>query len=245
MQPEDRKKFENALRDNFELAGAEPPSKTIFIKFWKLFEDWTIEQFVYAINEHERRSGFRVKPADLFAIKKQLSGMPTADEAWAIALQSYDENNTVVWTQQIANAYSASYEILAAGDKVGARMAFRSAYERECELDESLTWIVSLGHDPARRADAVHQAVTEGLLTDEAAQRYLPDNSPAGPIAGLLTGNVVEFPQAEDIKNKLAGLRNIIKKPQDSFESVEISEEEEELAIKRMVDALDRENGCK
>lgn len=55
---------------------------------------------------------------------------PGKDEAWSIALAASDEHETVVLTTEIRQAMIASEPILEAGDKVGARMAFMSAYER-------------------------------------------------------------------------------------------------------------------
>lgn len=100
-------------------------------------------------------------------------GRPGRDEAWSIALQSADERDTVVWTAEIMTAYDAARPILMAGDKVGARMAFISAYDRLVQsAREALRpahWIASFGWDGERRQLALESAVRlERLSVDRA-----------------------------------------------------------------------------
>jgi hypothetical protein len=127
-------------------------------------------------------------------------GRPGKDEAWAIAMSLSDESDSVVTTDEISLALVAARPILDAGDKIGARMAFISAYERivhdaRCEA-KPVKWDLSLGFDPQRRAVAVEKAVKMQRITQERAQLYLADLSIAPvkadglAIAGLLTGNV-------------------------------------------------------
>lgn len=107
--------------------------------------------------------------------RKPSAGHLSADEAWAIAAQAADEESTVVWTQPIAQAWGIAREVMP--DKVGARMAFKSAYERLIsQLPEGaeLRWFPSMGHDPARREDALQRAVEQGRLTSEHAAGLLP-----------------------------------------------------------------------
>ena len=73
---------------------------------------------------------------------------PGKDEAWSIALAASDEHETVVLTAEIRQAMIASGPILEAGDKIGARMAFMSAYERLVSFaraeDQPAKWEVCL-----------------------------------------------------------------------------------------------------
>ena len=127
-------------------------------------------------------------------------GRPGKDEAWSIALSASDEFETVVLTPEIRQAMSASNPILRAGDKVGARMAFMSAYERLVTFARSeaepVKWEVSLGCDPQRRVTAIEGAVRSQLISHETGTRYLADlrlepiTSEGQAIAGLLTGEV-------------------------------------------------------
>ncbi|HFT8649464.1 TPA: hypothetical protein ACGSS8_001120 [Pseudomonas aeruginosa] len=82
-----------------------------------------------------------------------VDGRPEPNEAWALALEASDERATVVLTPEIQEALTIAAPILEARDKVGARMAFISAYERAVSRSRRealpVEWRVSLGHDEA------------------------------------------------------------------------------------------------
>lgn len=59
-----------------------------------------------------------------------LVGRVSANEAWALALASFDEAETVIWSNETVEALEQARPLLLVGDKVGARMAFIAAYER-------------------------------------------------------------------------------------------------------------------
>lgn len=145
-------------------------------------------------------------------------GRPGKDEAWSIALSASDEAETVVMTTEIRQAMTASGPVLSLGDKVGARMAFMSAYERLVTLARSqaepVSWSVSLGFDPNRRITAIESAKRMELITHDQAAGYLADlriepvTQDGLAIAGLLTGNVRK-PSA-NVREKLAEVRSIV-----------------------------------
>lgn len=118
-----------------------------------------------------QRGRFVPTPADLIAqIDGAVAsdGRPGPEEAWAIALRSRDEADTVVWTTEIAQAVAIAKPVLDAGDEVGARMAFRETYnrlvDRAREQRMPAAWTASLGHDPERRDAAITAAVAAGQL---------------------------------------------------------------------------------
>ncbi|UNM17302.1 hypothetical protein K0P33_17105 [Pseudomonas sp. ArH3a] len=127
-------------------------------------------------------------------------GRPGKDEAWAIAMTTNDEFETVVLTDEIQLALAAAKPVLDAGDKIGARMAFISAYERfvsqSREDAKPVNWHVSVGFDANRRIQAVTKAVELKRIPREHGQKYLADLSvvpvteDGRAIAGLLTGAV-------------------------------------------------------
>lgn len=106
------------------------------------------------------------------------------NEAWARALNSTDEQETVVWTPEIARAFGVAKTVLDGGDQVGARMAFLAAYEREVESAKAQgrqpEWQVSLGHDPQRREIVLNDAVSSGQLLAPQVAHLLPP--PAKPV---------------------------------------------------------------
>lgn len=101
-----------------------------------------------------------------------------AAEAWALALSGQDESETIIWNGEVAGAMADARPILALGDKVGARMAFMSSYERRVELTKAEgrqpNWTASLGSDPARRQDVIEQAVEQARIAPEQAKGLLP-----------------------------------------------------------------------
>lgn len=156
-------------------------------------------------------------------------GRPGKDEAWSMALRASDEHETVMLTAEIRQAMAASQPILRAGDKIGARMAFMSAYERlvtNSRADAApIAWELSLGFDPERRAIAVESAVRAQLITHEAGTKYLADlriapvTEDGKAIAGLITGEQRTH-ISDRTRAKLGEIRTIIaagkvsKKPQ-------------------------------
>lgn len=142
-------------------------------------------------------------------------GRPGKDEAWAIAMTTNDEFETVVLTDEIQLALAAAKPVLDAGDKVGARMAFISAYERLVgqarEDNKQVNWHVSVGFDADRRTQAITKAVQMQRISHERGQLYLEDLSIAPvsedgrAVAALITGEVAR--PSPKLREKLAAVK--------------------------------------
>jgi hypothetical protein len=95
-------------------------------------------------------------------------GWLSANEAWAQALPAQDEANTMVWTVETRKAWFIALPILESGDKIGARMAFIEAYNREVAQAKAAGGLPQIEVSRGDRADlydlAVSQAQTSGLL---------------------------------------------------------------------------------
>lgn len=150
-------------------------------------------------------------------------GRPGRDEAWAIAMTTNDEFETVVLTDEIQLALAAAKPVLDAGDKIGARMAFISAYERfvsQARDDiKPVNWHVSVGFDANRRVEAITKAVQLQRIPQERGRLYLADLSvvpvteDGRALAGLITGEVTRpSPKVRDkleaVKNSMLEMRN-------------------------------------
>jgi len=165
-----------------------------------------------------RVEGGRLTTASILKHAQSADGRPGKDEAWSIALTASDESETVVMTAEIQQAMTAAAPILQLGDKVGARMAFMSAYERLIAnaRAEALpaSWSVSLGHDPVRRLTAIESAVRMQLITQQAGTQYLADlriapiTADGQTIAGLITGSTVN--PSPHLREKLAEVRKVV-----------------------------------
>jgi len=121
----------------------------------------------------------------LAAVLQRLpNGFPGAEEAWAQCPR--DEAQTVIWSEQSAHAYGMAAPLLAEGDAVAARMAFRETYRRlvqeAIERGDKACWTVSLGTSVLGRHDALRGAVERGQLTQARAEScglLPPATSPA------------------------------------------------------------------
>lgn len=106
---------------------------------------------------------------------QRADGRPEPDEAWAIALQAGDEQQTVVMTEEISQALAAARPVLSAGDKIGGRRTFIVAYERLLTSSRAagagVRWFVSLGHDQQHRLHAIEEAGRLGQLPQDEVER--------------------------------------------------------------------------
>ncbi len=138
-------------------------------------------------------------------------GRPEPNEAWSLALAASDEFDSVVLTDEIQLALGAARAILDAGDKVGARMSFLSAYQRLVDTarreNRPVKWSLSPGFDQQRRLIAVEEAGRLGRLPAPVVQEYRaqlthePVTQNGAAIAGLLTGRAAM--PTPDVRAKL------------------------------------------
>lgn len=190
--------------------GTYAPNETSTSIFFNALADYPMAAVRAGFTEHARRCRFSPTPADILDLLRENDGRPGEEEAWTIALGARNEADTVVWTQDIAEAWTAARTVMELGDKVGARMAFKEAYSRIIGMArrsrEPVRWVVCEGHDAARRADAVRKAVDRGLPV-EGADRLLA-LPPPGEVPLLLTGQseAGELPAALlELRDRLAG----------------------------------------
>ena len=190
-----------------------------------------------------RRGGGKLTTDSILQRVQAADGRPGKDEAWAIAMTTNDEYETVVLTDEIQLALAAAKPILDAGDKVGARMAFLSAYERLVsqarEDRKAVNWHVSVGFDANRRVEAITKAVQLQRISQEGGQVYLADLRVAPitengrAVAGLITGHVTR-PTA-DVREKLKAVKDSMAEM-----SAATAERRTQLKIKAANDLADR-----
>ncbi|WP_412021520.1 hypothetical protein [Burkholderia cepacia] len=169
MTPNDKRTFADALKLAHKTARQPLPEPDVMDVFWAQLEPYPLDAVLRAISCHVASSEFAPTPAALLKhLPKMSDGRPDANEAWAIALRSRDERDTVVWTQECAEAFAVATPVLDGGDEVGARMAFKAAYERLVERNRAdgapAQWLKSLGHDPDLRDAVLTEAVRLGRL---------------------------------------------------------------------------------
>lgn len=158
-------------------------SKPVIRIYWNSLKQFDISMIRQAFSRwmtDPDQGRFSPKPADIIGIIQKRAGGPTwisADEAWSQALPAQDEANTVVWTEEMARAWSAASVVMQEGDSVGARRTFILTYERLVstarESGRLPVWSVSEGWDPHCRTQTVERAVSSGLLPAPQASKYL------------------------------------------------------------------------
>ena len=181
MRDADIGEFSKLLLDVATLLGRPEPSAGQIALFFRAMSHHSIQAVRNSLDDHLRdpkHGRYFPTPADLIGkIEGRAAddGRPGAEEAWSIAIKAADEYETVVWTAEITEAWGAAKNVWDTGDRVGARMAFKEAYER-CvtqarKQGEMVRWSCSMGFDKEKRAIAMAKAADQGrLLGSEAIQ---------------------------------------------------------------------------
>lgn len=206
MREADFPEFASMMDDVAVLMSRQPMSTKQSAMMFRALARYPLADVRNALDAHMRdpqRGRFYPLPADLIA-KIDIAGdtHPGSDEAWAIAVRARDEADTVIWTEQMAQAWGVCRPVMDMGDEVGARMAFRQAYDRMVsdarQANKPAVWTISEGFDKERRIAAVKQAEATGLLLPGAAREALP----------LLEHHEAQIgPMPDHIREKLAELR--------------------------------------
>lgn len=172
----------------------QPRAAALMVADLKIYDEKPLVEALSAL----RRAGQKLTPENVIRHLVTQDGRPEANEAWAIAMTSYDEAETVLITPEIQQAAAEAERVFRAGDKIGARMAFIATYERLVttarQVGTPLAWSLSLGHDAERRASAIESAERLGRLPAPQAQALLAHHAvgqitaEGRAIVGLLAG---------------------------------------------------------
>lgn len=194
-----------------------PSQKTMF---FRALGEYSIDQVRAGLDahvKHPKNGRFLPMPADVIGQVLEMSaddGRPGAEEAWATAMRSTDESDTIVWTAETAEAFGIARPVLLAGDEVGARMAFKEAYGRLVEDARKgrrgPAWTASEGFDPELRARALTAAVGRGVLPASSVPQ-LP--APRGDVLLLANSEQEGIPEAA--RAGLLALRDWLTRPRD------------------------------
>lgn len=176
MLEKDRGEFAALLQATMELYGRQLTPTAISV-WWAALDQYPFEQVKALLSQHVTVSKFPPLPADVIQAIAQSDGRPGTDQAWSMCPAS--EYDTVVWTEETSDAFFAgANDLLASGDKIAARMAFREAYEplvANARLQRRpMKWVVSLGWDQAKRQPPLQDALIKGRLTAKQIIALLP-----------------------------------------------------------------------
>lgn len=163
-----------------EIMGAElsPQALAIMAKDLMQYEQNIIFQALSNLRKSKERFslGSLIAEIDLLNPNRRIG----ADEAWS--LYPHDEYATAAITNEIAEAMQAAQPLLNEGDKIGARMAFKDAYNRIVQKNKSENlepkWFISLGTDKSMRETAIKNAIALGRVKESDCQNLLLSNYP-------------------------------------------------------------------
>lgn len=112
-----------------------------------------------------------------------LQGRLASNEAWALALRAREERDTVVWNNEIADAWAVAAPMAAGRDLVGARMAFKDAYDRITQHARDTLKRpeprIAVGWDNAQRIAVVTAAYNDGRIPLALAMGVVHENEVA------------------------------------------------------------------
>ena len=180
--------------------------------------DYGMDDLANALQACRRELTGKLTLAAILQRIQEADGRPDPNEAWSIALAASDEAESVVLTEEIRQAMSASAPGMAQRDKVGARMSFLSAYQRLVDTARRVglpvVWSLSMGHDPQRRIAALEEAGRLGRLPAPEVQQQIrrlahePMTQDGAAIAGLITGRAA-MPSPK-VRQKLQEVRAVV-----------------------------------
>lgn len=173
-----------ALAVTFEVCGGQAPSEAaarVIVERLDCYDQATV--FDALIRCQDEVKG-RLALADILA--RIDDGRPGPEEAWALCPKN--EDDTVVWTDEMAGAWGCAVNL---SDRVAQRMAFLEAYKKAVadarRNHKQVRWKPSLGHDSRQREQAVLEAYSMGRLSDGQVKNaigYLPTDEPPKALPG-------------------------------------------------------------
>jgi hypothetical protein len=210
-----------ALAVTAELTGTEL-SRNALLAMEADLSTYPVESVCAALTRCRRELPGRLTLAAIIERLNGADGRPTANEAWAIALLGFDEAETIVTNEEIVAAMATARPIFRSGDEVGARMAFRDAYERNVEQARATgrapAWYPSLGTDSNRREAAIHEAVERGRIDPAKVAGLLPIavSGDGHGIMALLEGKPLPSEISPAALERLKACREILSKKSPS-----------------------------
>lgn len=167
MSPE----LDKLLASVWEICGGSPLSKGGKLLLASSLDAYPPEQVVEALNRCVRELRGKITIGEITA--RISDGRPGANEAWAELPHS--EDASVVWTEEMSQAYGVSCGL---DDRVAARMAFMETYTRLVSEARAAgkppKWTYSPGFDESGREAALRKAVDLGRLTAGDARKLEP-----------------------------------------------------------------------
>lgn len=178
-----------AITVTAEMTGAKFSAVTLVAMVDRL-SAFAVDAVLHALERCQMECKRPLTMAEIVERMQQDDGRPSADEAWALCPKA--DADAAVWTDEMRQAFFVAWPVLAGGDEIAARMAFKQAYDRLVrearDQRKAVTWALSAGGDKDATARAVQRAVDLRRIDARQQAALLPALPDNGPIAALLTG---------------------------------------------------------
>jgi len=202
MNHNDRQVFGELLKAVLDVYGSAPGVAGVSI-WWAALERFPLDAVRAALSAHVQDAvagKFAPKPADVIGRLHAMDGRPGPEEAWSMIPR--DEAASVVWTQEMAQAWGTARLLLDEGDQVAARMAFLERYRQLVQgardKGEPAKWMPSLGFDQSGREAVLIEARDRGRLTAAHVAGLLPQrDEQSGRTLALIQKRATALPAQE------------------------------------------------
>lgn len=229
MRSTDFDEFADVWTGAWEAVGRNLTPRAVLASFEALAE-YEFADIRRAVMIHAKGAGGKqpVTASDIVSILGAADGHPGAEEAWGIVSTIMgNEDDTAIITDPMREAWAACSSIFDLGDEIGARMAFREAYNRHVNLarqqGQPVRWQVVQGQDRYLRETRIRAAIQVGRLQERDAAQYgvaLPAPG-AGEALKRLEGRVMQAVEAqqesaeqlEKVRANLRAIRQMLEAP--------------------------------
>lgn len=176
--------FSTLLAEVMAGYGKPLPDAVIVRSWWSMLSPFPVHVVRAAFHAYSlEKPDYAPVPNSIAARCRLLDGRPGAEEAYALALTTLDEQITVVWTQECAEAFAKARPVLDASGAISARKTFVEIYDRLVvaarEQGVPVKWFTSPGLDKIGYDAAVKRATATGQLPAPAPTLQL--SAPAAP----------------------------------------------------------------
>ena len=232
---DDEDKIAQALAVCAELTGTvlTPAAFEVMLEDLSAYD---VQMVLNALNRCRRELTGRLTLAAI--LQRMDCGLPTADEAFGLLAEAAKNEYLTVVIPEIALIAmgQGAQSLLELGDKTGARMAFRGAYERMVEemrlRGEMGTWTVSSGLDKVQMETAIGEAVNQGKLSKPQALMLLPSDATEKRLE-MQTGEMLSLEDKQKAQAKATQILQLLtakKTNREDFETQQIRCREVERA---------------
>ena len=193
MHKSDKQKFAQIIFGLGEYKRVKVTDMALEI-YWRLLEPYDINEIDQAILRmlaDPSSTAFMPQAHEIIAALPSAKSAQwlSAEEAWPIAAQAFDQNATVVFPNEESRRawHEFAEPVFSHRDHNPARMAFRAAYDRfvaDAKFEgRQPKAAISLGNDPESRQQPVDEAVRRGYLTyDDVPPVLMIDHEPVSAI---------------------------------------------------------------